>query len=128
MSHTTAYNPASNGQLKKYNGVVWKAVSMACKSKNLPIKYWQKVLPDILHSIWSLLCTATNELPMNGFSISPEGRSTSGNSIPTWLTTPGRVLLKCHVRTNKMELLVDEVELLEANPVMLTFAILIAGI
>ncbi len=38
-------------------------VTMACKSKNLPIKYWQEVLPDVLHSIWSLLCTSTNETP-----------------------------------------------------------------
>ena len=35
---------------------------------------------------------------------------------PTWLATPGPVFLKRHVRTNKMEPLVDEVELLGANP------------
>ena len=63
MSHTTAYNPAGNGQVEKYNGTVWKAVTMACKSKNLPIKYWQEVLPDVLHSLRSLLCAATNETP-----------------------------------------------------------------
>ena len=115
LSHTTAYNPAGNGQVEKYNGVVWKAVTMACKSKNLPIKYWQNVLPDVLHSIRSLLCTATNETPHEWLFYFSR-RSTSGNSIPTWLTTPGPVLLKRHVRTNKMEPLVDEVELLEANP------------
>ena len=58
MSHTTAYNPTGNGQVEKYNGTVWKAVTMACKSKNLPIKYWQEVLPDVLYSLRSLLCTA----------------------------------------------------------------------
>ena len=60
MSHTTAYNPTCNGQVEKYNGTVWKAVTMACKSKALPIKRWQEVLPDVLHSIRSLLCTTTN--------------------------------------------------------------------
>ena len=34
MSHTTAYNPAGNGQVEKYNGTVWKAVTMACKSQS----------------------------------------------------------------------------------------------
>ena len=37
LSHTTAYNPAGNGQVEKYNEVVWKAITMACKSKNLPV-------------------------------------------------------------------------------------------
>ena len=36
--------------------------------------------------------------------------------MPTWLTTPGPVLLKRHVRSSKFEPLVDEVELIEANP------------
>ena len=88
---------------------------MACKPKNLPIKYWQNVLSDVLHSIRSLLCTATNETP-HEWLFHFSRRSTSENSIPTWLTTPGPVLLKRHVRINKMEPLVDEVELLEANP------------
>ena len=30
VSHTTAYNPAGNGQVEKYNGTVWKAITMAC--------------------------------------------------------------------------------------------------
>ena len=36
--------------------------------------------------------------------------------MPTWLTTPGPVLLQGHVRNSKFEPLVDEVELIEANP------------
>jgi len=36
--------------------------------------------------------------------------------MPTWLTTPGPVLLQRHVRNSKFEPLVDEVELIEANP------------
>ena len=43
-------------------------------------------------------------------------KSTSGVSIPLWLTTPGPVLLKRHVRNSKYDPLVDEVNLLEANP------------
>ena len=115
MSHTTAYNPTCNGQVEKYNGTVWKAVTMACKSKALPIKRWQEVLPDVLHSIRSLLCTATNETPHERLFRFAR-RSVTGSSVPTWLATPGPVFLKRHVRTSKMEPLVDEVELLGANP------------
>ena len=44
-------------------------------------------------------------------------RSSSGASIPTWLATPGPVLLKRQVRSDsKTDPLVDEVESLEANP------------
>ena len=39
VSCTTPYNPAGNGQVEKYNGTVWRAVTVACRSKNLPIKY-----------------------------------------------------------------------------------------
>ena len=43
-------------------------------------------------------------------------RSSTGESLPTWLSEPGIVLLKQHIRKSKYEPLVDEVELLEANP------------
>ncbi|KFD58912.1 hypothetical protein M514_00075 [Trichuris suis] len=39
-----------------------------------------------------------------------------GTSLPTWLSHPGPALLKKHVRSSKMDPLVEEVELLEANP------------
>jgi len=52
---------SNNGQVERYNGVVWKAVEMSLKSKNLHVKYWQDILPDVLHSIQSLLCSETKE-------------------------------------------------------------------
>ena len=90
---------------------------MSLKSKNLHIKYWQVVLPDVLHSIRSLLCTctATNETPHEHFFRFPR-RSSSGASILTWMAELGAVLLKRHVRPTKADPLVDEVELLQANP------------
>eukprot|EP00794_Sanderia_malayensis_P020739 gene20739-22770_t len=111
-SRTTSYNP---GWVERYNGIVWKAIETSLKSKNLHTKYWQVVLPDALHSIRSLLCTATNETPHERMFRFPR-RSSSGASVPTWMAEPGAVLLKRHVRTNKTEPLVDEVELLQANP------------
>ena len=119
-SRTTAYHPACNGQVVKYNGTIWKAVTMALKTRGLPMACWQDVLPDFLHSLCSLLCTATNCSPTN---CSPHEqllkyarRSSVGGSVPSWLITPGSVLLKRHVSTTKDDPLVDEVELLQANP------------
>ena len=36
-SRTTAYNPQENGLVERYNGVVWKAVTLALKSRGLMI-------------------------------------------------------------------------------------------
>ena len=43
-------------------------------------------------------------------------RSSIGLSVPTWLSNPGPVLLKRHVKTSKHEPLVDEVELVHTTP------------
>ena len=59
--------------------------------------------------------SATNETPHERFFRFPR-RSSSGASIPTWMAEPGAVLLKRHVRPTKADPLVDEVELLQANP------------
>ena len=113
-SRTTSYNPEGNGQVERYNGAIWKGITMCLKSKNMPLKYWQESLPDVLHSARSLLCTATNETPHERF-FGFTRRSSSGPSIPAWLSTPGPVLVKRHVRSSKTDPLVEECELLEAN-------------
>ena len=114
-SRTTAYNPACNGQVEKYNGTIWKVVTMALKTRGLPMACWQGVLPDALHSLHSLLCTATNCSPHERL-LKYARRSSVGGSVPSWLITPGPVLLKHHVHTSKDDLLMDEVELRQANP------------
>ena len=113
-SRTTSYNPQGNGQTERYNGIVWKAITMALKSRNLPPKCWQIVLPDALHSIRSLLSTATNGTPRERL-FNFARRSTAGGSVPTWLCTPGPILLKRHVRHSKAEPLVGKVELLQVR-------------
>ena len=114
-SRTTPYNPKGNGQVEKYNGVVWKAVSLCLASRNLELHKWQEVLPDALHSIRSLLCTATNQTPHERL-FKYDRKSSCGISLPSWLTQPGPVLVKKHVRNSKYEPLVEEAQLLEANP------------
>ena len=114
-SKTTPYNPQGNGQVEKYNGVLWKAINLQLQDKNLDVKYWEHCLPDALHSIRSLLCTATNEVPHDRL-FNFHRRTSSGCSLPVWLTKPGPVFLKRHVRNSKYEPLVEEADLLEANP------------
>ena len=114
-SKTNPYNACGNGQCERYNSTIWKAVALACKSQELDIEHWEVVLPDALHSIRSLLCTATNTTPHECLFNFPL-RSMNGESVPTWLSNPGPVFLKRYVHRSKYEPLVDEVELIESNP------------
>ena len=63
VSRSSAYNAPGNGQCEHHNGVIWTAIKAALKSQNLEICHWPLVLADALHSVRSLLCTATNETP-----------------------------------------------------------------
>ena len=114
-SRSTPYNPRGNSQCERYNGIIWKTVSLALESRNLPIGSWPDVLPDALHSIRSLLCTSTNATPHERM-FTYERRSVSGRSLPTWLLQPGEILIKKFGNRSKYEPAVDTVELLEANP------------
>lgn len=113
-SRTTPYNPQGNGQVEKSNGTIWRAVTMDLKTRGWPQSLWQEVLPNVMHSIRTLLCTATNVTPHERLLGFPR-RSGTGTSIPTWLTAPGPVLLRRYVRRSKQDPLVDEVDLIEAN-------------
>ena len=114
-SYTSVYNLRGNGQCERYNAVIWTAVKLAQKTKKLPIEQWEAVLPEALHSIRSLLCTATNTTPHERV-FNYNRRSSLGSSLPTWLSMPVNVLLKRHLRSSKNEPLVDEVELVHATP------------
>ena len=114
-SRTTPYNPQGNGQTERYNGIIMKTINLALKQHKLDIKSWEKVLPDALHSIRSLISTATGVSPHERL-FTFQRRSATGHSVPTWLSNPGPVLLKKHVRSSKYDSLVEKVELIEANP------------
>ena len=114
-SRTSRYNPRGNGQVERYNGIIWRTIMLALKTKNLPTTQWETVLPEAMHSIRSLLCTATNCTPHERL-FSYQRRATSGNAVPSWLLSPGPVYVKRHVRQSKYDPIVEEAELLEANP------------
>ena len=113
-SKTSRYNPKCNGQVEKLNGTLWKAILVTLHSRNLKLSDWEMVLPDALHSIRSLLCTATNATPhdrMFNFT----RKSTSGKSIPSWVK-PGPIYVKNHTRKSKSDPPVSPATLLHANP------------
>ena len=92
-SRTSSYNPQGNGQVERYNGIIWKSVSLALESRGLPQSNWELVLPDALHSVRSLLCTATNCTPHERL-FSYQRRSSSGHSVPSWLNSGDRAYLR----------------------------------
>ena len=73
------------------------------------------MIPDALHSIRTLISVSTNCTPHERL-FQYQRRSATGCNMPSWLSTPGQVLLKKHVRKSKYDPLVEEVELIEANP------------
>ncbi|KRZ96763.1 Pro-Pol polyprotein [Trichinella sp. T8] len=103
VTSPTAHNPQGNGQAE------------TLKSHNLQIEQWEEVIGLALHSLRRLLSTATNGTPHERLFGYPR-RTPTGTSLPTWLTTHGIVLMRRLNRTNKQDTLVEEVELLEANP------------
>ena len=88
-------------------------MSLILKGRNLGPHLWELVLPDAFHAVRTLLCTATDASPHVRF-FPFFRRSMLGRSLPSWMITPGTVLLK-FVR-NKSDPLCEEVYLLDANP------------
>ena len=88
--------------------------NLALKSNKLHVSQWESVITDALHSVCSLSCTSTNSTPHERL-FNHQCHLTSGIAVPTWLSTPGTVLLRQHNRQSKYNPLV-EYKLLDANP------------
>ena len=114
-SNSSSYNPRGNGQVERYNGIIWKGVQLAVHSKNLSISQWESVLPSVLHSVRTLLCTATNQTPHERF-FSFQRRTVTGSSLPPWVHANGKALVKRHVRTSKYDPWVEECEIIHVTP------------
>ena len=114
-SNSSPFHPTGNSQVERFNGTIWKHVQLALESRNLQVKAWESVLSDALHAVRTLLCTSTNSTPHERM-FSHQRRGSSGSSLPIWLCSPGKVLLKRHVRPSKYDPIVTEVDLLQSNP------------
>ena len=112
-SRTTPYNPQGNGQIERYNGIIWKSVTLDLKTRGLKVTEWESVLDNALFCIRSLVCTSTNSTPHERM-FRHARRTTTGIATPTWLKGP--LYMRKFVRNNKYEPIVQEVELIHANP------------
>ncbi|XP_069765878.1 uncharacterized protein [Narcine bancroftii] len=102
-SRTMSYTHRAMGRSK---GTVWKTVNLALKTHGYPVTWWQDVLPEALHSTWSLLCTATNQTPHERMFAFPR-KSGTVMEWPACLSEPGTVLLKSHTRTCETDPLIQ---------------------
>ena len=59
-SCTTPYNLEGNEQCERYNGTIWKTITLTIKHHKLPTTYWEAMIPDALHSIRTLISVSTN--------------------------------------------------------------------
>ena len=98
-SYSSAYNPRGNGQIERYNGILWKTIRLRLSSKQLPIERWESVLSEALHCIRSLLCTTTNCIPHERLFSFPR-KATFGEALPSWLIQSDSALLRKVVRDN----------------------------
>nr|XP_026689430.1 uncharacterized protein zf(cchc)-8 isoform X4 [Ciona intestinalis] len=112
-STSTPYHPKGNSQCERINQTIWRTIKLMLHDQSHREDQWEDVLPEALHAVRSLLCTSTNCTPHERlFTFSR--RSMTGTSMPTWLLSPGQVLLRRYVRS-KGDPLCDQVELLNAN-------------
>ena len=116
-SRTTFYHPRGNCQCKKINGTIWRSIRLYLNSHGLPDSHWERVLPIALHSIRSLLCTATNNTSHERMFTHQRRAGIFGGAkaLPTWLTSHGKVFLRNFERSCKSSPLVNQVDLIEAN-------------
>ena len=115
FSNSAVYNPRGNGQVERFNGTIWRSVELDLRTKGLQLQHWECVLPAVLHSLRTLVCTSTNQTPHERL-FSYQRRTVSGHQLPSWLLKEGAVLCRRHVRRSKYDPWCDEVELIEANP------------
>ena len=87
-SRNTPCNPTGNSQVERYNGMVWKSVLLALKSHNIPTTEWERLLPNALHSIRSLVYIATN-FTSHEQMFNFHRCSATGQPMPSWFMHQG---------------------------------------
>ena len=117
---TSPYHPIRNGQCDRYTCIFWKGIRMALRTQKLSDIQWETVLPNVPHSIRSLLSTAANINPHEIF-FGFQRRFPCGSSLSTWFSAPGNVMLRRFVLNSKNDPLVDEIEFTSVIQFMHTY-------
>jgi len=94
---------------ERFNQTIWQTIQLLLHGRDLPEDRWEEVLAEALHAVRSLVCLSTNETPHERLFRFLR-RCINGMAFPSWLLTPGTVLLRRHVR-NKGDPFCDPVEL-----------------
>ena len=116
-SSSTAYHPTGNSQCERVNQTIWRTFQLLLHGRGLPEDRWEEVLAEALHTVRSVACLGTKEMPHERLFRFPRS-AMNGMAQPSWLLTLGTVLLRRHVR-NKGDPICDPVELVEGNPTRL---------
>ena len=90
---TTPHHPTGNAQSERINQTVWRKILLLLRTQKRQISSWEVVLPEALHAVQSMLCTATNATSHKRF-LGFSRRSMIGKSLPSWLIQPGPVLVR----------------------------------
>ena len=114
-SHSAAYSRRGNGQVERYVQTTWKLVLLSLKMHSFPTSEWERVMPEALHSMRSLINVSTNQTPHDRF-FNFSRRSMCGSSTPSWLQPGNSVYVRKFVRQSTADPLVEKVELLHTNP------------
>ena len=106
-SKTTPYYQTRNAQIEQFISTIWKLILLAIRSWNVTEKYSELILSKVLHSAKLLLCTSTNTTLQEHFFAFPHHLSHS-RSLPSWLMSPGLILLWRFIRNSKIDTYVEK--------------------
>lgn len=116
-SRTTPYHPQGDGQVERYNGVLWNAVLCLLRERGWPLTDWDLALPAALDSLRTLPVKPTGQSPHKGFFAFPRrlSRPVSPLSVSTRIAPGDTAFLRRFVR-NKSEPRGDPVEVVDVWP------------
>ena len=118
LSRSSAYHPQGNGQVERYNGIIWKAVQCLLDNADFSANQWPIALPQALRAIRILLNTATGCTPherMFKHPIKVSGIGTAMKILPKWLQKAGWVYMRNFYKQNKYSPRVIRVWMVEAQ-------------
>ena len=112
-SHTTPYHPTGISQCERYNKTVYNTILML-NGRKLGLHLWEDLLPEALHAVRTLLCTAAIETPHERFFPFPQ-KSMLGDFASFLVGHIGQGSPK-KVCAQQARPMCEDVEIVDANP------------